>query len=110
MTASTQMNIITVFFQRSGMIRIIIVEKEKEEMGEVYNMHTTTGGELRWFDTETGEHTYNPLTEPVDSYITDQWKRQSEISGWICPVCGRGLSPWTSVCPCKGYPKMEVTC
>ena len=33
-----------------------------------------------------------------------------KMMGWICPVCGRGLSPWTSVCPCKGYPKMEVTC
>ena len=20
--------------------------------------------------------------------------------GWICPVCGRGLAPWTSCCPC----------
>jgi hypothetical protein len=20
--------------------------------------------------------------------------------GWICPVCGRGLAPWTSECPC----------
>jgi hypothetical protein len=112
------------------MIRIIIVEKEKEEMGEVYNMHTTTGGELRWFDTETGEHTYNPhkliLTEPVDSYVSDMWKYNQfaitggdaksettntpKMTGWICPVCGRGLSPYTSMCPCKGYPKMEVTC
>ena len=21
--------------------------------------------------------------------------------GWICPVCGRGLAPWTSFCPCQ---------
>ena len=20
--------------------------------------------------------------------------------GWVCPICGRGLSPWTSECPC----------
>ena len=25
-----------------------------------------------------------------------------EQKGWICPVCGRGLAPWTSVCPCAG--------
>lgn len=28
--------------------------------------------------------------------------------GWTCPVCGRGLAPWVSVCPCKST-KMEVT-
>ena len=21
--------------------------------------------------------------------------------GWICPVCGRGLSPYSNTCPCK---------
>lgn len=20
--------------------------------------------------------------------------------GWICPICGRGLAPWVSECPC----------
>lgn len=23
-----------------------------------------------------------------------------EEKGWICPVCGRGLAPWASCCPC----------
>ena len=24
-----------------------------------------------------------------------------EQKGWICPVCGRGVAPWTSYCPCQ---------
>ena len=100
-------------------------------MGEVYGRHTTTGGKLRYYDTEFGEHTYDPnqrLTEPIDSFVSDKWKynqldptgenTKSETTnppkmiGWICPVCGRGLSPFTSVCPCKGFVegKWEITC
>lgn len=30
--------------------------------------------------------------------------------GWICPVCGRGLSPLTSVCPCNNGKGWEITC
>lgn len=26
------------------------------------------------------------------------------LLGWVCPICGRGLSPYTSMCSCKGYP------
>ena len=37
-------------------------------------------------------------------------KSPGGMTGWICPVCGRGLSPYTSVCPCRGSVKMEVTC
>ena len=28
--------------------------------------------------------------------------------GWICPLCGKSLSPWTFSCPCSN--KNEVTC
>jgi len=29
--------------------------------------------------------------------------------GWVCPVCGRGNSPFTSTCPCKPI-NWELTC
>ena len=31
------------------------------------------------------------------------------MEGWICPVCGRGNSPYTSTCPCIPI-TYEVTC
>lgn len=30
-----------------------------------------------------------------------------EQRGWICPVCGRGVAPWTSFCPCQS--DMKIT-
>ena len=29
--------------------------------------------------------------------------------GWICPVCGRGNSPFTDTCPCKPI-NWNLTC
>ena len=31
-------------------------------------------------------------------------------TGWLCPACGGGNAPFVQRCPCKGWPKMEVTC
>ena len=43
---------------------------------------------------------------------TTSWNKEDNPNfgqqGWICPVCGRGLAPWVSVCPCND--KFEVTC
>lgn len=48
--------------------------------------------------TQTGESKSETINAP-------------QMTGWICPVCGRGLSPYTSVCPCKnGLKGWEVTC
>lgn len=35
---------------------------------------------------------------------------KNTMIGWTCPVCGRGLSPYTLVCPCRGTLVYEVTC
>jgi predicted amidophosphoribosyltransferase len=49
-----------------------------------------------------------PGTEP---YCTCKQKKPAPFYnyGWICPVCGRGLSPYTSSCPCMGVPNYPVT-
>jgi len=33
--------------------------------------------------------------------ISSETINPPKMIGWICPVCGRGLSPFTAVCPCK---------
>jgi len=37
-------------------------------------------------------------------------QRIPQMRGWVCPVCGRGLSPYTSVCPCNNGKGWEITC
>ena len=36
---------------------------------------------------------------------------QAGSYGWICPVCGRGNSPFAPTCPCKQWtPNWTITC
>ena len=48
------------------------------------------------------------MVEQSKTPINETIKTGDQIStigtyGWICPVCGRGLSPFTSMCPCKPF-------
>lgn len=74
-------------------------------------MNNTHGDILHSPSTTTNGSTINDLmyrTKPEDttgggpssqSYGNYQPPR-GEV-GWICPVCGRGLAPHTSYCPCN---------
>lgn len=46
-------------------------------------------------------------TEKAKSKTTDI--KNSSMVGWVCPVCGRGLSPWTSCCPCKIDSEIKIS-
>ena len=48
---------------------------------------------------------------PEDWRAFFEKKQTPEVSfiGWKCPVCGAGLSPFTSRCPCTPYPVVYPT-
>lgn len=70
-------------------------------MGEAYNQYTDTAcssQDERW-RVKVGTPVQTETNDPPKMY------------GWVCPVCGRGLSPYTNVCPCKGWDKgWKITC
>ena len=50
-----------------------------------------------------GDTLYSPSTTgdtPLNKTIGNYQPPHGEV-GWICPVCGRGLAPSTSYCPCN---------
>lgn len=61
---------------------------------------------------ETNENISTTGTTPKIDQITSETINPPKMIGWICPVCGRGLSPFTNVCPCEGWieGKWEITC
>lgn len=60
-------------------------------------MEATTGGN---YHCQSCNMAVNDLV-----YRPSEWKPFPQDfgkqEGWICPVCGRGVAPWTSFCPCQ---------
>ena len=44
-----------------------------------------------------------PCIVPVPDYVPPASIKNNNgsIYGWICPICGKGISPYTSYCNCK---------
>jgi hypothetical protein len=66
-------------------------------------MENTTGGN---YHCPSCGHAVNDLV-----YRPSEWnpfpQGFGKQEGWICPVCGRGVAPWTSFCPCQS--DMKIT-
>ena len=57
---------------------------------------SSTNGDNYCFECKTNNPNTGRLSNcdmPFPNFVKQE--------GWICPVCGRGLSPWTSFCPCQ---------
>ena len=53
---------------------------------------------------------YNTKTTASQSYsIGDNYAEPFYRTGWVCPKCGRVLSPDTTACPCSEPGKTTVT-
>ena len=69
----------------------------------------------RWKKTRNYEGIGDDIAEECELYLKQVPSAQPEqqipqMRGWVCPVCGRGLSPYTSVCPCNNGKGWEITC
>ena len=50
-------------------------------------------------------------TIKITNLATDEDVANPKLYGWICPICGRGNSPFTSTCPCKPWiQNLDITC
>ena len=68
-------------------------------------MESTTGG--NYHCAHCG-HAMNDLVYRPSNCDFPMPQGFGEQKGWICPVCGRGLAPWTSFCPCQSK-GLEIT-
>lgn len=69
----------------------------------ISNKKVAFGMDMKVCPTCGGKHPGLPLEGTGDKYCrcSSFFKsKQSEPIGWICPKCGGGVSPFTTVCPC----------
>lgn len=67
-------------------------------------MVSTTGG--NYYCTKCGAAINDLVYRPHNYSMSIPQGFQQQ--GWICPICGRGMSPWVDFCPCVNK-EVQVT-
>lgn len=90
------------FHSRTAYAHRFCSEAKKKEAAEPQSKPTKEGRCMIMDGYQTEKY--------IESLISNKETYPTKMTGWTCPVCGRGLSPFTSVCPCKGWKGLEITC
>ena len=56
---------------------------------------------MNMYDTHCTTSSSNTTSTTLPNKSNKNKKEDKIIYGWICPVCGKGVSPYTSYCNCK---------
>ena len=85
-------------------------KKEKTTTSKFFNFSQTSKDRLTIKCSDClGKIKTQKLLKPVVKKTTDFFtKRACPTTGWICPVCGCGISPQIYVCSCKA-PQFVIT-
>ena len=50
-----------------------------------------------------GSKTVPDFNQITPNQSTEEKQNNLKLTGWICPKCNRGISPFVDVCPCTSY-------
>ena len=80
-----------------------------EELNEIIQDVRENWKAVEDANTILNETNFDNTTGTVDAENESQL-HAGGLQGWVCPVCGRALAPWATVCNHGKASEIEITC